>query len=418
MLEDASLRDLSALLTAARAACDVISTCSAAQRQKALMEIASALRTHEAEILEANKRDLAHAEGNAAFLDRLSLTSQRMQDMAQAVERIAALPDPVGKVMQEWTRPNGLVIRQVSTPIGVIGMIFESRPNVGVDAAALCIKSGNAIILRGGSESFHSTQSLMRAVQQGLRHAGLPGAIVQSVPDTDRARVTEMLHAQGQIDLLIPRGSKSLVTRVMQESRVPVLAHAEGLCHSFVHQDARLEMARAVIANAKMRRPGICGATETLLLDRAIAPTFLPVLVADLSALGCHCRGDEAARAIMSTLDPASESDFATEWLDAELSIAIVDGVEGACAHIRRYGSGHTEAIITENEAAAESFMRGVPSAVVMWNASTQFCDGGEFGFGGEIGISTGRLHARGPVGVAQLTTYRYEVRGDGRTRP
>ncbi|XAO71465.1 MAG: glutamate-5-semialdehyde dehydrogenase [Acetobacteraceae bacterium] len=418
MLEDTSIRDLTALMTAARTAYDVISASSAAQRRQALIEIASALRSHEAEILEANQRDLAHAEGNAAFLDRLTLTSQRLQDMAEAVERIAALPDPVGKVMQEWIRLNGLVIRQVSTPIGVIGMIFESCPNVGVDAAALCIKSGNAIILRGGSESFHSTQSLMRAVQQGLRHAGLPDAAAQSVPDTDRTHVTEMLHAQGQIDLLIPRGGKSLVTRVMQESRVPVLAHAEWLCHSFVNQDTRLEIARAVIANAKMRRLDICGATETLLLDRAIAPTFLPVLVADLSALGCHCRGDEAARAVLPTLDPASERDFATEWLDAELSIAIVDGVEGACAHIRRYGSGHTEAIITENEAAAEAFMRGVPSAVVMWNASTQFCDGGEFGFGGEIGISTGWLHARGPVGVAQLTTYRYEVRGDGQTRP
>jgi len=306
----------------------------------------------------------------------------------------------------------------VAQPIGVIGMIFESRPNVTADAAALCLKSGNAVILRGGSDSIRSAAAIHACMAEGLRAAGLPEAAVQIAPTADRAFVGAMLRAAGLIDLIVPRGGKGLVTRVMEEARVPVLAHAEGLCHTYIHAAADPEMARAILANAKMRRTGICGATETLLIDAAIAPSLLPVLVADLRALGCDFRADARARAILPELKPATEQDFATEWLDAVLSIAVVDGVADALAHIRRFGSEHTEAIITQDEAAAQEFLAGLDSVVGMWNASTQFCDGGEFGFGAEIGIATGRLHARGPVGLEQLCTYRYHVLGTGQTRP
>jgi glutamate-5-semialdehyde dehydrogenase len=338
--------------------------------------------------------------------------------MAKGLEEVAALPDPVGRLIAEWTRPNGLVIRRVAQPIGVIGMIFESRPNVTADAAALCLKSGNAVILRGGSESTRSAAAIHACLAEGLRAAGLPEAAVQVAPTADRAFVGAMLRASGLIDLIVPRGGKGLVTRVLEEARVPVLAHAEGLCHTYVHEAADPGMARSILANAKMRRTGICGATETLLLDAAIAPGLLPLLVADLRALGCEFRADARARDICPDLPPASEQDFATEWLDAVLSVAVVDGVQGALAHIRRFGSEHTEAIVTEDSAAAQEFLGGLDSAVGMWNASTQFCDGGEFGFGAEIGIATGRLHARGPVGLEQLCTYRYHVLGSGQVRP
>ncbi|HTW71245.1 MAG TPA: glutamate-5-semialdehyde dehydrogenase, partial [Acetobacteraceae bacterium] len=309
-------------------------------------------------------------------------------------------------------------IQRIATPIGVIGMIYESRPNVGADAAALCLKSGNAVILRGGSESIRSAQAINAALVEGLRAVGLPEAAVQTAPNADRAFVAAMLAGAGLLDLIIPRGGKSLVERVQREARVPVLAHAEGLCHTYVHAAADPDMARNIVANAKMRRTGICGATETLLIDRAIAPALLPLIVADLRALGCDFRADSAARDIVPDLPPATNADFDIEWLDAILSIAVVDGVDSALAHIARHGSEHTDAIVTDDALAAERFLAGLESAVALWNASTQFCDGGEFGFGAEIGIATGRIHARGPVGLEQLTTYRYVVRGTGQVRP
>ncbi|MBO5996419.1 MAG: glutamate-5-semialdehyde dehydrogenase, partial [Acetobacter sp.] len=337
--------------------------------------------------------------------------------IARGLENIADLPDPVGRVLEEWTRPNGLHIRKVATPVGVIGMIYESRPNVGADAAGLCIKSGNAVLLRGGSESLHSARVIHAAMQTGLREAGLPEDAVLIAPDAQRQHVSDMLAASGLIDLIIPRGGRGLVERVQSEARVPVLAHAEGLCHTYVHASADYIMARRVVLNAKMRRVGICGATETLLLDASIAPELLPQMVADLAERGCTFKADARARAIMPELPAATEQDFATEWLDAVLNIALVDGVESALAHIARYGSSHTEAIIASDESVARRFMHGVSSAVVMWNTSTQFCDGGEFGFGAEIGIATGRFHARGPIGVEQLTTFHYEVIGNGQVR-
>jgi glutamate-5-semialdehyde dehydrogenase len=338
--------------------------------------------------------------------------------MARGLEEIAALPDPLARTLADWTRPNGLRIRRVAQPIGVIGMIYESRPNVGADAAGLCLKSGNAAILRGGSDSQRSAAAIGDAVRRGLREAGLPEEAVQSPPGSERGYVAAMLAGSGSIDLIIPRGGRSLVERVQREARVPVLAHAEGLCHTYVHAAAEPAMTRRVLTNAKMRRTGVCGATETLLIDAACAPTLLPVLIGDLEALGCSFRADERARAIVSRLPPATEADFATEWLDAVLSVAVVDGVDSALAHIARFGSEHTDAIITEDPDAAERFLARASSAVTLWNASTQFCDGGEFGFGAEIGIATGRMHARGPVGVDQLTTFRYVVHGTGQVRP
>jgi glutamate-5-semialdehyde dehydrogenase len=338
--------------------------------------------------------------------------------MAKGLEEVAALPDPVGRVLAEWQRPNGLRLQRVAQPLGVIGMIFESRPNVTADAAALCLKSGNAVILRGGSESLRSATAIHACMAQGLKLAGLPEAAVQVAPSADRAFVGAMLRASGLIDLIVPRGGKGLVTRVLEEARVPVLAHAEGLCHTYIHAGADHAMARAVLANAKMRRTGVCGSTETLLIDAGIAPALLPALIADLRALGCDFLADEAARAIVPGLKPATDVDYATEWLDAILSVKVVSGVEEALAHIRRFGSEHTEAIITEDAGAAQQFLDGIASAVGLWNASTQFCDGSEFGFGAEIGIATGRLHARGPVGLEQLCTYRYKIFGTGQVRP
>ena len=393
----------------------------AATRDAGLAEAAAALRDQAAPILDANARDLEGfdaAGGAPAFRDRLALTPERVEAMAAGLEAVASLPDPLARTLADWTRPNGLRIRRIATPIGVIGMIYESRPNVGADAAGLCLKSGNAVILRGGSDSFHSAAAILAALRSGLRAAGVPDAAVQSPPTADRAHVAAMLAAAGQIDLIIPRGGKSLVARVQAEARVPVLAHAEGLCHTYIHAAADPDMARAVLANAKMRRTGVCGATETLLIDAANAPALLPLLMADLAALGCDFRADARARAIVPSLPAASDADFSTEWLGPTLSIAVVDGVDAALAHIRRHGSEHTEAIVTEDAATAERFLAGLSSAVGLWNASTQFCDGGEFGFGAEIGIATGRIHARGPVGPEQLTTFRYVVHGSGQVRP
>ena len=404
---------------AARGAAHALAVAPRPQKDAALRAAADALRAQADALIAANAEDLAAATDlSAAYRDRLTLTPARIAAMATGLEEIAALPDPVGRVLTEWTRPNGLLIKRVAQPIGVVGMIYESRPNVTADAGGLCLKAGSAVILRGGKESLQSSLAIHACMAEGLRAAGLPDAAVQVAPTAYRAFVAAMLRAAGLIDLIVPRGGKGLVLRVMEEARVPVLAHAEGLCHTYVHAAADPAMARSILANAKMRRTGICGATETLLIDAAIAPTLLPDLIADLRALGCGFRADDRARAIVPGLDPATDQDFRTEWLDAMLSVRVVDGVDQALDHIRTYGSEHTEAIVTQDAAAARHFLDRLGSAVGMWNASTQFCDGGEFGFGAEIGIATGRLHARGPVGLEQLCTYRYEVIGTGQTRP
>ncbi|MCU0946198.1 MAG: glutamate-5-semialdehyde dehydrogenase [Rubritepida sp.] len=417
-LTDEAARQLDAAARAARAAAAVLARAPSAVKDAALCVAATRLRAEAPALLAANEADLAAApELTPAFRDRLTLTPARIAAMAEGLEQVAALPDPVARVLAEWTRPNGLRFQRVAQPLGVIGMIFESRPNVTADAGALCVKAGSAVILRGGSESARSAAAIADALRFGLRQAGLPEDAVQLAPTQDRAFVGAMLRAAGKLDLIIPRGGKGLVTRVLEEARVPVLAHAEGLCHTYIHAEADLAMARRVLLDAKLRRTGVCGATETLLIDAAIAPALLPLLVADLAARGCAFRADDRARAICPELPAATEQDFATEWLDAILNIAVVDGVESALAHIRRHGSEHTEAIITEDAAAAEAFLAGIDSAVGLWNASTQFCDGGEFGFGAEIGIATGRLHARGPVGLEQLCTFRYRVTGTGQVR-
>jgi len=410
---------LKGLTDKARQAARGLARADEATRNLALNAAAQALRANSAAIVAANEQDLAGLSDDrtAAFRDRLTLTPERVEAMAKGLEDVAKLPDPLGRILAEWERPNGLLFRRVAVPLGVIGMIYESRPNVGADAAALCIKSGNAVILRGGGESLNSARAIHAAMVEGLTAAGLVPACVQILPSADRALVGALLQAAEGVDLIIPRGGKSLVERVQREARVPVLAHADGLNHTYVHASADPEMARRVLLDAKMRRTGICGATETLLIDRAIAPALLPHIVDDLAAKGCTFRADEAARSIVSTLSPASAADFDTEWLDSILSIAVVDGVEEALDHIARHGSAHTEAIIAEDPEIAAVFMNGTDSAVVLWNASTQFCDGGEFGFGAEIGIATGRMHARGPVGLEQLTCYRYEVFGNGQVR-
>jgi glutamate-5-semialdehyde dehydrogenase len=414
---DLTAAALQAAAAVARAASAQLARSSLAARNQALLGAADAVIAATPAIIAANQRDLAAASGTAAFQDRLLLNPARIAAMAASLSEIAALPDPLARTLAEWTRPNGLVISRVAQPIGVIGMIYESRPNVGADAAALAVKSGNAILLRGGSESFHSGKAIHAAIAKGLRAAGLPEAAVQIAESTDRGYVAAMLGASGLIDLIIPRGGRSLVERVQREARVPVLAHAEGLNHTYIHEAADFAMARKILANAKMRRTGVCGATETLLIDRAIAAALLPLLIEDLAALGCDFRADAAAREIVPQLAAASETDFGMEWLDAILNIAVVDGVEAALAHIAAHGSEHTDAIITEDAAIAEHFLKSISSAVGLWNASTQFCDGGEFGFGGEIGIATGHIHARGPVGLEQLTTFRYIIRGSGQVR-
>ena len=406
---------------AARAAMHALAASTTEARNAALTGAAAAIRSDTAALLDANKKDMDAAEANGvtgALLDRLKLDDGRVEAMAKGLEDIAALPDPIGAVMADWTRPNGLQIARVRVPLGVIGIIYESRPNVTADAGGLCLKSGNAAILRGGSESFHSSTAIMACLHRGLAAASLPEAAVQQVPTRDRAAVGEMLRMVELIDIIVPRGGKSLIERVQNESRIPVIAHLEGLCHVYVDGDADPEMAREVALNAKMRRTGICGAAETLLVDRSIAPTALPPILNDLAEAGCEIRGDAATREMDPRVVPASAADWDTEYLDAIISVKIVDGLDDAIDHVNAHGSHHTDSIVTRNDDRAEQFLNRVDSAIVLHNASTQFADGGEFGMGAEIGISTGRLHARGPVGVEQLTTFKYVVRGTGQVRP
>ena len=407
---------------AAREAAQTLARASGDVKNAALVAAARALREHSAEILAANALDVRAADAaglNAAMRDRLRLDEARVGAMAAGAEEIAALPDPVGTVIAEWTRPNGLRIQRVRVPLGVIGIIYESRPNVTCDAGALCLKSGNAAILRGGSESHRSSRAIHACLVEGLRAAGLPGTCVQLVPTTDRAAVGYMLGAMsGCIDVIVPRGGKSLIARVQQEARVPVIGHLEGNCHVYVDRAADLGMARAIVMNAKLRRTGICGAAETLLVDAGCVDTHLAPIVQDLLDAGCEVRGDERVRSVDPRVQPASEDDWSTEFLDAVIAAKVVRGVDEAIAHIARYGSAHTESIVTGDPAAAEQFLARVDSAIVLHNASTQFADGGEFGMGAEIGISTDRFHARGPVGVEQLTSYKYVVRGSGQVRP
>ncbi len=406
---------------AARTAARALAQASPAAKNQALTAAADALQSAETTILEANQADLDYAREKgvkAALVDRLVLNPARLAGVADGLRAIAQLDDPVGQEMAAWTRPNGLAIARVRVPLGVIGIIYESRPNVTADAGGLCLKAGNAAILRGGSESFHSSRAIVDCLHQGLVVAGLPPAAVQLVPTRDRAAVGAMLAMAEAIDVIVPRGGKSLIERVQNESRVPVFAHLEGLCHVYVDAAADLDMAREITLNAKMRRTSVCGAAETLLVDRAIAADFLPDAAAALRAAGCALRGDAAARALVGDMASADDSDWVTEYLDAVLSVKVVDGVGAAVDHINRFGSHHTDTIVTADPTHAERFLNEVDSAIVLHNASTQFADGGEFGMGAEIGISTGRLHARGPVGAEQLTSFKYLVRGTGQTRP
>ncbi|MFT4159527.1 glutamate-5-semialdehyde dehydrogenase [Shinella sp.] len=406
----------------ARAAARPLAIATAEQKNRALDAMAAEILSNGDAILSANAIDLAHARESgvaASFIDRLTLTPERIEGIAAAIRDIAALKDPVGDVIAEWDRPNGLHIERVRTPLGVIGVIYESRPNVTADAGALCLKAGNAVILRGGSDSVNSSQAIHSCLVAGLEAAGLPEHAIQYVPVTDRAAVGAMLSGLGgAIDVIVPRGGKSLVARVQSEARVPVFAHLEGLCHIYVDTSADLDMARKIVVNAKMRRTGICGAMETLLVDRAVADTHLAPLVEGLRAAGCEVRATEEIRARIPGLVAATEADWSTEYLDAILSVALVDGISGAIEHINRWSSAHTEAVIAEDPAVVERFFTEIDSAILVHNASTQFADGGEFGMGGEIGIATGKMHARGPVGVEQLTSFKYRVRGTGQVRP
>ena len=404
----------------ARTAAATLALASPAAKVMALKAAAAAARSRQDEILAANAEDVAGAKAagiGAALIDRLALDPKRLEGVAKGLEDIAALPDPIGRVLDERTRPNGLKISRVAVPLGVIGIIYESRPNVTADAGAIALKSGNAVILRGGSESFRSSRALVAALQHGLRAGGLPEAAIQLVPTRDRDAVGYMLGMSKVIDIIVPRGGASLIERVQRESRIPVIAHLEGLCHTYIDGAADPEKARAIALNAKMRRVSICGATETLLVDRK-AKTMLPPILAELKKAGCELRGDAEVQALGNEIGAATEEDWRTEYLDAILAVRVVDGVAGAIDHIERYGSHHTDAIVTEDEAVADRFLREVDSAIVLVNASTQFADGGEFGMGAEIGISTQRLPPRGPVGPAELTTYKYLVRGNGQVRP
>jgi glutamate-5-semialdehyde dehydrogenase len=407
---------------AAKAAARALALTPAGRKDAALAAIAKALRARASDILAANAEDVAEAKSagaTAAFIDRLQLDKARVAAMADGVDVVRQLAEPVGSVAEAWTRPNGLRIERVRVPLGVIGVIYESRPNVTVDAAVLCLKAGNAAILRGGSESFRSIRAIHAALAEGLREAGLPEGAIQLVPTRDRAAVGMMLQGLGgMIDVIVPRGGKGLVARVQEEARVPVFAHLEGVCHVYVDKAASLDMAKSIVLNAKMRRTGVCGAAETLLVDRAAVATHLKPLMTMLLEAGCEVRGDQPTQAVDARVQPATEADWSTEYLDAVIAAKVVDGVDGAIAHIERYGSHHTDAIVTEDQQAAGKFLAEVDSAIVLHNASTQFADGGEFGFGAEIGIATGRFHARGPVGVEQLTTFKYRVLGSGQTRP
>src|ERR1700722_16574701 len=416
---EATMREIGG---AARAGARALALAAPAQKNRALAAMAKAIRNSRAAILAANMQDQAEAKSGGAapaFLDRLALDAERIEAMAAGLDVIRKLKDPIGTVPASWRRPNGMRIERVRVPLGVVGVVYESRPNVTADAGALCLKAGNAAILRGGSESFRSCRAVHAALVEGLVEAELPAASIALVPTRDREAVGMMLSGlDGAIDVIGPRGGKDLVGRVQTEARVPVFAHLEGVCHVYVDGTARLAMAKSIVLNAKMRRTSVCGAAETMLVDGAGAGKLLEPLIAMLIDAGCEVRGDAAARAADSRVKPASETDWSTEYSEAIITVGVVDGVDAAIAHVERYGSHHTDAIVTEDKAAAEKFLREVDSAIVLHNASTQFADGGEFGFGGEIGIATGRMHARGPVGVEQLTSFKYRIRGNGQTRP
>ena len=412
---------VSDMVAAARHAQKILGQSTHDARRSALLKSAELIRANSDTIIATNAKDVQKATENgvsAAFIDRLTLNAERIDAMAAGLEAIASLDDPIGNELARWQQPNGLDIARVATPLGIIGIIYESRPNVTVDAAALCLISGNAAILRGGSDSYFTSSLLASLMVQGLESADLPAANVQMIPSADRALVGAMLAAAGEIDVIIPRGGRSLVERVQSEARVPVFAHLEGICHVYVDADADFDMAKQIIVNAKMRRTGICGAAETLLMHRDVADTMLPAIASALTDAGCALRGDALSCDLVETMTKATEADWRTEYLDSILSVKIVDTVDDAITHIGTYGSGHTESIVTGNADTAEHFLARVDSAIVMVNASTQFADGGEFGMGAEIGIATGRLHARGPVGAAQLTSFKYVVRGHGNTRP
>lgn len=404
----------------AREAARFLATASTEAKNKALKETARLMRQESAALLEANKKDMdaLPSDTSKAMRDRLLLTPERIEAIAKGLEDVAALPDPVGRVLASWERPNGLKISRVATPLGVIGVIYESRPNVTADAGALCFKSGNAVILRGGSDSFHSSAKITEIMHEGLRLAGLPETCIQSVPTADRAAVGEMLKMDEYIDVIVPRGGKSLIQRITEESRIPLFKHLNGICHTYIHSAADLKKAKDIVLNAKMRRTGTCNSTETLLVDEAVLHTILPEVLDTLIKAGCEIRGDEKVQALDNRVVPAVEEDWDTEYLDSILSVKSVKDIDEAIAHIAAHSSHHTESIITEDKSAAERFLNEVDSAVVMHNASTQFCDGGQFGMGAEIGIATGRLHARGPIGLEQLTIFKYQVRGDGQIRP
>ncbi|MCG8690286.1 MAG: glutamate-5-semialdehyde dehydrogenase [Minwuiales bacterium] len=406
---------------AAKAAAAELAYAPRAAKDTALKAAADSIRRRTDEILAANDKDMAAAEAKGltgALLDRLKLTPDRVEAMARGLDDIAALEDPIGQVIDAWERPNGLQIERVRTPLGVIGVIYESRPNVTADAGALCLKAGNAAILRGGSESFHSSSAIGDCLAEGLRQAGLPQAAIQLVPTSDRAAVGRLLTMPAYVDVIVPRGGKSLIARVQDESKIPVFAHLDGICHVYVHAKADPAMAREIALNAKMRRTGICGAAETLLVDQSAAESHLKAIVGDLIEAGCEIRGDDATQRLDPRVKAATEEDWETEYLDSIIAVKLVDGVDDAVDHIAAHGSHHTETIVTDDQAAADRFIQRLDSAIVMHNASTQFADGGEFGMGAEIGISTGKMHARGPVGVEQLTSFKYVVRGTGQTRP
>ncbi|ENN91991.1 glutamate-5-semialdehyde dehydrogenase [Bartonella bovis] len=414
-------KEMKAMGQKARNAASKLAILSAEEKKNALEMIALSLEAQSSEILHANSQDLANAAQNnlkPAMIDRLKLDELRLRAIIDSVRQIAYFPDPIGQVVSEWTRPNGLHIRRVRTPLGVIGIIYESRPNVTIDASALCLKSGNAAILRGGSDSFHSAYALYLALVKGLEKASLPKDIIQMVETTDRAAVGEMLKGlDGAIDVIIPRGGKNLIARIQSDARVPVFAHLEGLCHIYIDKSANLDMARDIVLNAKLRRTGVCGAVETVLIDRQALNKFIPVLIA-LHEKRCEIRATEDIVSLMPEVKLAHEEDWSCEYLDAILSVKTVDSVEGAVAHIKRYSSGHTESIIAEDMRVVEIFFKHLDSAILLHNASTQFADGGEFGFGAEIGIATGKIHARGPIGVEQLTSFQYQITGSGQVRP
>jgi glutamate-5-semialdehyde dehydrogenase len=414
--------EMNAIGAAARAAARQLRETGTESKNAALRAAAAAIRTHREQILAANAKDIAaarHADIGAALIDRLMLDDARIEAMAKGVEDVAMLADPVGRELARWTRPNGLDIARVATPIGVIGIIYESRPNVTADAGALALKAGNAVILRGGSDSLHSSIAVHAAMTDGLKNAGLPETAIQLVHTNDRAAVGLMLGGLNEsIDLIIPRGGRSLTGRVMAEARLPVLAHLEGVCHVYIHAKADPAKARAIAVNAKMRRTSVCGAAETLLIDRAILDGLGKAVLEDLDAAGCEIRGDAAIRAAFPSAKAANDEDWSREYQDAIIAVRAMDGLDAAVEHIETHGSHHTESIVTEDVAAAERFLAALDSAIVLWNASTQFADGAEFGMGAEIGIGTGKLHARGPVGVEQLTTFKYVVRGNGQIRP